>query len=114
MAFGASAATIAAIVSAAASVGGATVAAVESDRGATRSRQGRRLQDKAQKDSAAEAAAQLRRNEEAQRGANRKTPNVGDLLTSEQADRVRGPQSTLLTQAGKGKPTLGKTTLLGS
>lgn len=114
MVFGLDAAAVAAIVSAAAAVGTGTVAAVEADRGANRARKGARVQDKAQKDAAADAAAKLRQNQEAERAGARKEPNVGDLLTTEQADRLRGPQSTLLTGQGTAQAKLGRTSLLGS
>ena len=101
------------IVSAIAAVAGAATSAVTADQAANRARQGRRVQDKAQKDSAAAAAAELRRGEEANRAANRKEPNVGDLLTAEQTQRLKGPASTLLTQPGA-NAALGRTSLLGS
>lgn len=105
---------IAAVVSAVAATAAATTGAVQADRAANTARKQGRVQDKAQKDAAADAAAKLRQNQEAERAGARKEPNVGDLLTTEQADRLRGPQSTLLTGQGTAQAKLGRTSLLGS
>ncbi len=114
MVFGLDAVAVAAIVSAAAAAGTAATGVAQAQTSANNARKQSRVQDKAQKDAAAGAAAQLRQNEEAQRSATRKQPVAGDLLTAEQTDRMRGPQSTLLTQGGAGKASLGRATLLGS
>lgn len=103
--------SIAAVATAIAAVAGTSVAAVEADRGNSARKKASRLQEKAQAESAAQATAQIRRNEEEQRKANKKQPDVGQLLSAEQADRVRGPQSAMAAGAKGG--SLGRTSLLG-
>lgn len=73
----------------------------------------------AQKDAAAKAQALAERNARdadiANNKANRKTPNIGAMLTGNDKAGASGVGSTLLTGAGGAAPgTLGKTTALGA
>lgn len=90
-----------------------TVGAVSANSSAIKSRQQQR---NAQAQAANTAADAQRKSDEAFAAANRRTPDVGSLLTAEQQERLRGPTSALLTGPGgvdKKKLTLGGTSLLG-
>ena len=104
--------TIGAVTSAVAAAG-TTVGAIQANSSAIKSRQQQR---NAQAQAANTAADAQRKSDEAFAAANRRTPDVGSLLTAEQQDRLRGPTTALLTGAGgvdKRKLTLGGTSLLG-
>ena len=90
-----------------------TASAIHANSAAIKSRQQQRS---AQSQAANTAADAQRKSDEAFAAANRRTPDVGSLLTAEQQDRLRGPTTALLTGAGgidKKKLTLGGTSLLG-
>lgn len=70
---------------------------------------GRQRQSNAQSAAAASAAEQQRKADEAFAAANRRSPDIGSLLTAEQQGRLNGPAGTLLTspEGVKKKPLLG-------
>ncbi len=75
-----------------------------------------RSQEQAQARSEARALSQQRRSEQEQRRLNRKQPDLFSILGREREAALQGPGSTLLTGArgvGKGKLTLGQSSILG-
>lgn len=89
--------TIALVAGAAAAVGGTAYTVAAGERSNTLQRRARREQAASQQQALAAAASERRRAMEAERAANRKTPDVTDLLLGEQAAGQLGTASTMLT-----------------
>lgn len=102
-------------VGAAAALIGAAYGIYSGERSASAASEANRKQEKAQKESVAQAAAAQRRAMEEQRKATRKTPDMLSLM-NDSAGGLTGPSSTMLTGStgmSRAGTRLGSTSLLG-
>lgn len=85
---------------------------VQTDQARQSAKRGRARQGQAQQRAEAAAVSQQRQNDQAQRRANRRTPDLAALLASAQQAGQRGVAGTNLTgPAGAGGLQLGRTVL---
>jgi hypothetical protein len=116
MAVGGTAGTIAAIVSAAAAVGGVTHGVIEGERAKTKSKRSLADQQRAQSDARNKAAADTANAERQNRKAARASADVGGLLTDAQLLAAQGLGATNTSGAQGVDPNrlkLSKASLLG-
>lgn len=88
----------------------------QGEQAADRQSEALRQQEQAQKEAKSQAKSQARQSEMAYSAANRKTPDVGAIMSSAEQAAKGGPSGTMLTGPGGVDPNelkLGKNTLLG-
>lgn len=96
-------------VQAAAAVAGLAYGVIQGERGSQAQKKGLRMQDEAQQTAESRALRQERQAEEQFNRANRKTPNIDDILAGES---LYSGSSPLLT-GGRRSPRLGSSSALG-
>lgn len=109
--------TAAAIVTAAAAVGGTVMSAVQGSKQADAQEKALKSQNTAQGEAKAAALSTARKADLAQNEANQKTPDIASILARAAKDSKGGIGSTMLTGpsgVNPGQLSLGGTSLLGS
>ncbi len=112
----AAAATGAAVAGAAAAAGGLGYSMYAGERADKAQKQALGEQRQAQQQAAAQAASQQRRSAQAMAAANRRQPNMGEIMAGAAEGAGGGPTSTMLTGPTGVNPqdlALGRSSLLG-